>query len=149
MEKQVNGLALSNKTPKVMENQNYRIGYFFAVMITIILGLASRKFGQYLPLFIAENAGDALWAMMVYFGFRFVFIRKNIPIAIILGIFSCFAIEFSQLYQANWINHLRATTLGALILGKGFLVVDLIRYCIGIMAAAALDKCKELAGGRF
>lgn len=118
----------------------HRIFYLLAIVITIILGLASRKFGSTLPPFLAENAGDALWAAMVYFGFRLIFINKNVLTSIcIAGIFS-FSIEFSQLYQGDWINHLRATTLGALVLGHGFLVVDLVRYAAGVFIAAALDK---------
>ncbi|WP_035446086.1 ribosomal maturation YjgA family protein [Bacillus sp. UNC41MFS5] len=119
---------------------NMRTRYVFAVILTIIFGLASRKFSHLLPLLIAENAGDALWAMMVYFAFRFLLVRKSLLIAISLSFLFSYSIEFSQLYQAEWINQLRGTVLGALILGKGFLTVDLIRYAIGITVAASMDK---------
>ena len=49
--------------------------YIIAVFTTILLGLASRKFSHLLIPFIANNAGDILWAMMVYFGFRFLLVR--------------------------------------------------------------------------
>jgi glycopeptide antibiotics resistance protein len=111
-----------------------------AVVITILLGLASRKYSYQLLLIVAQNAGDVLWAMMVYFGFRFLLVRKSLIMAIGLSFLFSFGIEFSQLYQADWINQLRATLLGALILGKGFLTVDLIRYTVGIMLATFLDR---------
>lgn len=111
-----------------------------AVAITILLGLASRKFSHLLLLFVAQNAGDVLWAMMVYFGFRFLLVRTSLLPAILLSFLFSFGIEFSQLYQANWINQMRDTVLGALILGKGFLTVDLIRYASGILIATVLDK---------
>jgi hypothetical protein len=114
--------------------------YMIAVLITIILGLASRKFSDLLPVFLAENAGDMLWAMMVYFGFRFLLVCKSMLTAITLSLFFSYLIEFSQLYQADWINQLRGTVFGALILGKGYLTVDLIRYAAGIILAAVLDK---------
>lgn len=114
--------------------------YFVAVIITILLGLASRKLGYLLFSFLAENAGDVLWAMMVYFGFRFLFLKKNILTAIFLSFLFSFGIEFSQLYQEEWINQIRGTLLGALILGKGFLTVDLIRYTAGIVIASCLDR---------
>ncbi|WP_066306983.1 DUF2809 domain-containing protein [Bacillus sp. FJAT-29814] len=117
-----------------------RIKYFITIFIVMLLGLASRKYGQFLPNFIAENAGDALWAMMVYFGFRFLLARKSILTAIGLSLVFSFAIEFSQLYQADWINQIRGTVLGALVLGKGFLVVDLYRYTVGILIGSFLDK---------
>jgi ABC-type Mn2+/Zn2+ transport system permease subunit len=114
--------------------------YLGAVVITILLGLASRKFSHLLFPFLAENAGDVLWAMMVYFGFRFLFLKKSILIAIFLSFLFSFGIEFSQLYQEDWINQIRGTLLGALILGKGFLTVDLIRYTFGIIFAAIIDR---------
>ncbi|MCM3767651.1 DUF2809 domain-containing protein [Neobacillus niacini] len=117
-----------------------RIMYLITIVIVILLGLASRKYGQFLPIFIAENAGDALWAMMVYFGFRLLLVRKSILTAIGLSLLFSFGIEFSQLYQAGWINEIRGTMLGALVLGKGFLVVDLYRYTAGILIGSFLDK---------
>ncbi|WP_313891632.1 DUF2809 domain-containing protein [Psychrobacillus sp.] len=78
--------------------------------------------------------------MMVYFRFRFLFIRKNPDIALLLSFLFCFGIEFSQLYQEDWANQIRGTMLGALILDKGFLIVDLIRYTIGIVIVTVFDK---------
>ncbi|WHY75077.1 DUF2809 domain-containing protein [Fictibacillus enclensis] len=106
----------------------------------IMLGLASRLYGSSLPAFFAENAGDALWAAMVYFAFRYLFVRKSLGTAILLSFLFSFGVEFSQLYQDDWINQIRDTLLGALILGKGFLAVDLVRYSVGIILAAFLDK---------
>uniref|UniRef100_A0A942T7T0 DUF2809 domain-containing protein n=2 Tax=Bacillaceae TaxID=186817 RepID=A0A942T7T0_9BACI len=93
-----------------------------------------------LPPFLADNAGDALWAMMVYLGFRFLLFRKRILTALLLSLIFSFGIEFSQLYQAGWINQIRGTVLGALVLGHGFLMVDLLRYTIGIMIGSFIDK---------
>lgn len=117
-----------------------KLFYLIAIVCTIGLGLASRTFGEYLPSFVALNAGDALWAMMVYFGFRFLLVHKGHITAFWLSLLFSFAVEFSQLYQADWLNHIRATVLGSLILGKGFLVVDLIRYTAGILLAVGSDK---------
>ena len=130
-------------TKKEHSKQGYRkmrIVYIIAIVITILLGLASRKYSHSLLLFVALNAGDVLWAMMVYFGFRFILVRKSLVTAIWLSFSFSFGIEFSQLYQAEWINQIRGTLLGALILGKGFLTMDLIRYAVGIMIATIFDK---------
>ncbi len=133
-------MRLTSTKTNLPRYKNRWIAYVFAIVITIILGLASRKFDHLLPPFVAENAGDMLWAMMVYFGFRFLLIQKGVFIALGLSFLFSFGIEFSQLYQADWINQLRATRLGALVLGHGYLTVDLIRYSAGIILAAALDK---------
>ncbi|WP_404330387.1 DUF2809 domain-containing protein [Mesobacillus maritimus] len=116
-----------------------RIFYFAAVVLSILLGLASRRYGEFLPVFVADNAGDMLWAMMVYFGLRFLLVHKRPTHSIWLSIIFCYGIELSQLYQAEWINFIRSTALGALVLGKGFLMVDLVRYTVGIIIATLLD----------
>ncbi|MDF2066512.1 DUF2809 domain-containing protein [Bacillus sp. Cr_A10] len=117
-----------------------RILYLIAIAITILFGLASRKWSLLLMQFVALNAGDVLWAMMVYFGFRFLLAHKSTLTVILLSFLFSFGIEFSQLYQEDWINQIRGTSLGALIFGKGFLTEDLIRYTVGIIFAAVLDK---------
>ncbi|MCH6269194.1 DUF2809 domain-containing protein [Bacillus sp. FJAT-50051] len=117
-----------------------RVIYSITILVVIILGLASRKYSHMLPPFLADNAGDALWAMMVYLGFRFLLFRKRILTALLLSLIFSFGIEFSQLYQAGWINQIRGTVLGALVLGHGFLMVDLLRYTIGIMIGSFIDK---------
>jgi glycopeptide antibiotics resistance protein len=50
-----------------------------------------------------------------------------------------FAIECSQLYSSDWINSIRNTVIGALILGRGYLTVDLVRYTFGILVAYFID----------
>nr|WP_237389763.1 DUF2809 domain-containing protein [Bacillus sp. USDA818B3_A] len=119
---------------------NLRKTYFIFAVAVIFIGLASRKYSLYLPSFLAENAGDALWAMMVYFGFRFLLTRKPILLSIYFSFLFSFSIEFSQLYQTDWINQVRNTLFGALVLGKGFLSADLIRYTAGILLASFFDQ---------
>lgn len=116
-----------------------RVAYFVAVFVVMALGLGSRAYAGVLPVFVAEHFGDALWACMIYFGFRTCYAHKKISFSLWCSLAFCFAIEASQLYQADWINHLRETTLGALVLGKGFLTADLVRYTAGAVVAALLD----------
>jgi hypothetical protein len=112
-----------------------RITYFILIIATIILGLLSRHF-KFIPLFI----GDILWAIMVYFIMRFLFIAKPARFNIIAALIFCFAIEFSQLYKAPGINELRHTLFGRLVLGEGFLWSDLLCYVIGVGIGIALEK---------
>lgn len=133
-------ILLSNGyQPINLQYRKMRIAYLIAIVFTILFGLASRKWSLLLPSFVAQNAGDILWAMMVYFGFRLLLVRKSALTAILLSFLFSFGIEFSQLYQEDWINQIRGTTLGALILGKGFLIEDLVRYTTGIIIATVLD----------
>ncbi len=117
----------------------HRMLYLAAAAMLIVLGLGVRKYSSELPSLISAHAGDALWAAMVYCGFRALLIKRSRLMAFLAALSFSFAIEFSQLYQADWINGIRATTLGALILGHGFLAVDLIRYLVGCAVAFGID----------
>nr|WP_223285205.1 DUF2809 domain-containing protein [Paenibacillus sp. PL91] len=116
-----------------------RLPYFIAVIVTMILGFSSRRFAEALPVFAAEHAGDALWASMIYFGVRAVGVQKSLLWAALISLIFCFGIEFSQLYQAQWIRSIRSTFIGALVLGSGFLAVDLARYSAGIILSLLID----------
>ncbi|MCD7936198.1 MAG: DUF2809 domain-containing protein [Tannerellaceae bacterium] len=116
-----------------------RLIYLVLVVICIIAGLASRKYGSMLPVLVAEYAGDILWAAMVYFGFRFLLPASGIRTAGIWALFFSWCREFSQLYQAEWIRQVRANPFAALVLGQGFLWSDLVCYTIGIAVAFGID----------
>ncbi|MFD1888250.1 ribosomal maturation YjgA family protein [Paenibacillus wenxiniae] len=119
--------------------RKYRFGYAIAIIVTIGLGLASRRYAEMLPPLFAAHAGDMLWAMMVYWGVRLLLYRRY-WIAAIAALLFCYGIECSQLYQADWIRQLRDTTIGGLVLGHGFLVVDLVRYTVGVGLAVIIDR---------
>ena len=48
-------------------------------------------------------------------------------------------VEFSQLYHAPWIDSIRGTTLGHLLLGSGFDSIDLICYAAGIGVGVLIE----------
>ena len=116
-----------------------RILYLILTIITIILGLLSRKV-QGLPQIISSYSGDILWALMVFFLFSFLFNKKSTIFILVISIIFSYGIEISQLYHAPWIDSIRATTLGGLILGFGFLWSDLVCYTLGIIIGAIIDK---------
>ncbi|MFB5762129.1 ribosomal maturation YjgA family protein [Paenibacillus medicaginis] len=116
-----------------------RLIYAATVLLTMLLGLTSRAYAEVLPDFVAKHAGDALWAAMIYFGFRVLFVRYKLFSTMLLSLLFCYGIEFSQLIQTDWLNGLRSTTLGALVLGRGFLAMDLLRYTAGIILAVSLE----------
>ena len=120
-----------------------RIKYFIVTIIIMFMGLLSRKFMFIFPWNIAPFVGDMFWAMMVYFGFRFLFPKLNIIKSLVIAFLFSFSIEISQLYQADWINNIRNTTIGGLILGHGFLFEDLISYSIGIILGCVVDKLSK------
>ncbi|MBC7845427.1 MAG: DUF2809 domain-containing protein [Flavobacterium sp.] len=114
--------------------KNSRSFYFILIITTIILGILSRKIDG-APTFF----GDTLYAVMVYFGIRMLFINLNFKKSAILATAFCFCIEFVQLYQAEWILEIRRTTLGHYVLGQGFLWSDLGFYILGVLIAFWID----------
>ncbi|ARK13742.1 ribosomal maturation YjgA family protein [Fibrivirga algicola] len=106
----------------------------------LLLGLASRRLGTYLPEFVNAYIGDTLWALMVFFGFAILFNRRSTHYIALLALLFSFGIEFSQLYHAPWIDSVRATQLGGLVLGFGFLWTDLLCYSVGILVGAWVDQ---------
>ena len=115
--------------------KNSRIRYFILVLIVIALGITSRKM-EGVPTFF----GDTLYAVMVYFGLRMLFVDFNIKKTAILALLFCFGIEFLQLYDAEWMLEIRRTTFGHYALGQGFLWSDLGYYTIGIIMAFLIDS---------
>jgi len=114
--------------------------YFSLVIIVLILGLSSRHFSFYFPSWINLYLGDTLWALMIFFLCCFLFhTRKTRWIAAGALLFS-FAIEISQLYHSQWIDSLRETRVGGLVLGYGFLWSDLVSYTIGIGAGVLIES---------
>ena len=114
--------------------------YYLALWILIVvLGLGSRTYSDYLPLWVATYAGDTLWAAMVYWGISFLFPFTHLLRRATIALLFSYCIEVSQLYQADWINVIRGTTLGALVLGHGFLWSDLLCYTIGVGLAVLID----------
>ena len=120
-------------------------GYAVAATVTMLLGLASRHYAARLPAWVGAYAGDALWALLVYWLLGLARPGWQIgPRALAAGSFAL-AIEISQLWQAPWLRALRHTTLGGLVLGQGFLWSDLACYAVGIASGVLL----EMVAGRL
>lgn len=75
---------------------------------------------------------------------RQVLARAAISLAV------AFLVEISQLYHAPWIDSIRQTTLGGLVLGFGFLWTDLVCYSVGIATGSLTELgIRRLAGPKL
>jgi hypothetical protein len=114
--------------------------YAALATVTIPCGLATRPLRAVIGAAVAENLGDALWAMLVYCLLAgFLPKQPSRRIALAAMVISM-AVECSQLYHAPWLDAIRRTTIGGLILGWGFAWGDLIAYACGVGVAFVLDK---------
>ncbi len=124
---------------EIMHGWAQRVVYLVCGAVVVALGIGSRRYGGYLPAFVAQYAGDTLWALMVFLGFSVVVPGWSTTRRAALALVVCYAMELSQLYHAPWIHALRHTTLGGLVLGFGFLWSDLVCYAVGVVVGAACD----------
>jgi hypothetical protein len=115
-----------------------RIRQFVFIILTIALGLFSRS--GYLPDFLYGYLGDALYALMFFFIIGFLFPKFSTLKVALIALSFCFAIELSQLYHAEWIDTIRQTRIGGLVLGFGFLWSDLVSYTFGVIVGALLER---------
>lgn len=114
--------------------------YFCLATFTMALGLSTRFVNHDFPEFVTLYLGDVLWALMVFWLTRVVQPNFKLVHSALIAISFAFSIELSQLYHADWINNIRATTLGGLVLGFGFKTTDLVCYSIGVSVGFWLNQ---------
>jgi len=101
--------------------------------LVIAAGLLWRSGIIPLPPFLRKYGGDALWSLLIFLGVGCLFVRAATWRATLTAVCFCWAVEFSQLYHASWIDSVRSTRLGGLVLGATFNWPDLIAYGVGVM----------------
>jgi hypothetical protein len=109
-----------------------------SIATTIALGLASRRFPILFPVF-GKYPGDALWALMVFFGWGLLFPTASRFRVAALTIFTSYTVELLKLYQAPWIVAVRHTTLGHLVFGHVFSWQNLIAYAVGVAMGCTIE----------
>ncbi|QSQ21862.1 DUF2809 domain-containing protein [Pyxidicoccus parkwayensis] len=121
-----------------------RVTALVLALLVLVLGLASRSKSIPWPTFFAEYAGDTLWALLVFLLLRFVAPTRPVLHVAAAALAFSFAVELSQLYQAPWLNAVRRTLPGRLVLGAGFLWSDLVCYTVGVLVGLALSAALRL-----
>lgn len=116
-----------------------RLLYFVVDSFVVALGLASRRYATVLPVFFAQYAGDTLWAVMVFVGVGLLAPRLPSFRVAVVALAVSYSIEASQLYHAPWIDTLRHTRVGGLVLGYGFLWSDLACYTVGVALGVVVE----------
>ena len=121
----------------VQISPRHRLHYLGLIFFTIIVGLFSRT--KYLPYPDFMWVGDVFYGLLIFFIIGFLYPdRSKFGVGLAAFILCCL-IEFSQLYQADWIVLLRETKMGALILGHSFLWSDLLAYAGGVLLGIGIE----------
>lgn len=117
-----------------------RFVYIIVATAVVIAGLASRIYSQQLPAFLAEYAGDTLWALMLFLLVSTLLAGRPALARAAISLALAFLVEISQLYHAPWIDSIRQTKLCGLVLGFGFLWTDLVCYSVGIALGLVVES---------
>ena len=88
---------------------------------------------------LRDVLGDALWAALIVW--LVAFVRPDwSPVRLgATALVVCFAVELSQMLRADWLQAMRGTLPGHLVLGSDFDARDLVAYTFGVALAVWLD----------
>jgi Na+/H+-dicarboxylate symporter len=136
-------MTLEEKT--IVRSRRTPLIWIPLIFLTVVLGLASRRYGHALPSVVATYAGDTLWALVAFLVVGLVLPRASTLQVATLALSFSALIEISQLYHASWIDAIRQTTPGSLVLGHGFLWSDLACYVLGVTLGVIVEAM--LPGG--
>jgi hypothetical protein len=126
-------------TATIISVQRRRPIYALVTTLVIGTGLLGRSGLFPLPDFIAKYGGDSLWALVVFLCFGIAFHRSSTVRIALVAVCFAWSIEFLQLYHVPWIDGIRSTRLGHLVLGTMFNGPDLLAYVVGIALGALAE----------
>lgn len=83
--------------------------------------------------------GDVLWATLVFVLVGFVRPAWSTARVAAVALAVAFAVEASQAVHLPWLDAVRGTVLGRLVLGTSFYAPDLLAYAVGVMLGALVE----------
>ncbi len=111
--------------------KKYRNIILVCLILTVILGLATKFyegiFSQWLNNSFSSIFSEAFWILLV------IFIRPQLPpgfVAFWVFLVTSF-LEFLQLWKPPFLQAIRATLIGRLLLGNTFVWWDFLYYILG------------------
>lgn len=109
-------------------------------LCVMLTGLASRtEAAAALPEFFQDYSGDTLWALMVYCLCATAACRWPAHRIAACAIAFAYGIEFSQLFNPEWLETIRDLPGMRLVFGYGFLWSDLCCYTVGVSIGCTAD----------
>lgn len=109
-----------------------RMVYFVLIVLTIMMGVASRLLPGLMPPMLGKYPGDVLWALMVFLIWGWLLARSPSALVLVLAVITALAVEFLKLSQDPWLVHARQTSWGNWVFGHVFSWRNLVAYAIGI-----------------
>ena len=126
--------------------RNRRLFHAALTIAAVVAGLIVHRVNLGLGAVSRDLLGDALWALMIFHVFGAVCPRLRLATHVSVALALCFAVEFGQLYRTPWLDQLRATVPGHLVLGRGFDARDLVAYTLGVAAGWCIERARRARG---
>jgi glycopeptide antibiotics resistance protein len=115
-----------------IDYKHYRLALLVGMVLIIPFGY-SMRFAPGLNPVLQDVVGSLAYQVLIMFLVAFLYPRLSlVTVAIGVFVFSA-AIEFLQLYQPSWLQAIRATWAGRVILGNTFLWADFPPYALGCL----------------
>ena len=112
-----------------------RVSYLLIFIFCTWLAITTRTHKEWFHPIIVQYGGDTIWAGMFLFLLRVFFIKTKLWKLALITFAAGVADETLQLYHAPWIESIRHTRIGGLMLGYGFLWSDIVCYAVGVIIA--------------
>lgn len=115
-----------------------RVSVAWWLLLVIAFGLGSRRLGglaDWVTLYAGDVAYGALFFVLCCAARPMLSTQRAWLSAVVMTEL----IELSQLYHAPWLDELRATRTGGLLLGHVFLWSDVVCVALGATLAAGVD----------
>ena len=109
------------------------------MVVTVAAGLAVRFARIGLPAVLVKYGGSALWALMVYWACSSLLPRLSFQWAGLLAGTVATGVELFKLIHTPWLDALRLTLPGILLLGRIFSWWDILAYWAAIGVGALVD----------
>jgi len=126
--------------PRLRVSMDRRLRALAALILVVGVGLASRRYDGLFPRILGKYPGDALWTMAAYLGWKLALPSMGPRGLGVMALGLSFLVEFLQLYHAPWLDGIRDTRLGHLLLGSTFNPMDLVAYTVGAATVFVIDR---------
>ncbi|MEI6884586.1 MAG: DUF2809 domain-containing protein [Bacteroidota bacterium] len=120
--------------------QRNRALQILILLLVIAAGIVSRKYPWILPSSLGKYPGDALWALAAFVLWGLILPRATTMKIAGLAFLTSVLDEISQLYHAPWIDAIRSTSIGHLLLGFSFSWMDILAYATGVLAGIIIES---------